>query len=994
MIKGVVIGAVVVGFFILVGSKIIPRKKLRQTWESVKGLFGFSLMTEEEENFVRLIKLIIGIAPRAVREKFDTYFPPHDLAEILKQEEQTIKDLKCKKHLLSDKQMSLLYPSKGLSSSAKYDITLMICLLRNLKKIAPPFAGFDKLPKKTEVNDGADLARVKFYRNFIAHADKDTIFTSDFNNIWNDLTQAVIRLGGPEYESCCDKLIKMKMTNDIIIHVHQEISEFRSEIQSHLEELRTNIGTLEGKHDTLSKRYDDLYNEMKAALRTQTATIQHQMEECSCQAMHQLELDKWKQQDKNFVEIKAVKYIDTCIQKHHTMTVIGIPGIGKSATVHHAALVLRTQPQNYEIVPCTGPTDIKSHFKRTRYQVFVVDDVCGRYTVNENDIEEWIKYEDAIKKIVKNGKTIILATCRLQIFNENQFQRISLLQNTCDLSSEKYQLSHEEKRQIARKYLPSDLVDDIDVELCKCEYVPLLCSLYDKSKCVNAMEFFNNPFTVYRKELDKLYEQKDKIKLCALFLCVVYNDHIDVSTITEEQSRAKLEQVLEECGVNRGTPSKILVEQLDSLLNTYLEKAELSYTDIYINKYIIYFTVHDKLFDFICFYFGNKMQRGFIKCADRKVIRDRTQFKSLNESCEEFAIIIEEENEGYYFKRVIEESFNSNIRDMIYNRQMKFTKYRSKLIRYLQHYDNIKTLLTKTEDDSGKSLIYMSCVEGYVDLFRFIISVTDDVNFPKCNTFLPLHGACLNGQLEVVTLLIEKGVSVNRGDRDGETPLLMACRPGHEGIVKILIDNAADVNKCNKYRMSPLCWCSLQGFDDISSILIAAGADVNQGNEDGQFPLLNACRKSHYDLVKLILDKGANVNQDDQTGMTPLMTACQGGHKQIVSMLLRRNVDIMKKDNKGWTALTHAIGSNSIVETLLNGNVIPEYNLESSSCDVQTIQKNIFSMSELVNMEDSIGRTPLFWACQDLEPLSVQLLLDKGAIMNRACKKGGTSDEC
>ena len=128
--------------------------------------------------------------------------------------------------------------------------------------------------------------------------------------------------------------------------------------------------------------------------------------------------------------------------------------------------------------------------------------------------------------------------------------------------------------------------------------------------------------------------------------------------------------------------------------------------------------------------------------------------------------------------------------------------------------------------------------------------------------------------------------------------------------------------------------------------------------------------------------------------MTPLMTACQGGHEQIVSMLLRQYTDIMKIDNKGWTALTHAIiiGSNSIVETLLNSNVIPENNIESSSRDVRTVQKNIFSKSEMVNKEDSIGITPLFWACQNLKPTSVQLLLDKGAIMNRACKNARKHD--
>jgi hypothetical protein len=67
-------------------------------------------MTEDEVNFVRLFKLLSGIAPGAVREIFDRYFPPGNLAAILKKEKHTIK--KYNKYLTA-KQMSLLYPSIG-----------------------------------------------------------------------------------------------------------------------------------------------------------------------------------------------------------------------------------------------------------------------------------------------------------------------------------------------------------------------------------------------------------------------------------------------------------------------------------------------------------------------------------------------------------------------------------------------------------------------------------------------------------------------------------------------------------------------------------------------------------------------------------------------------------------------------------------------------------------------------------------------------------------
>lgn len=81
--------------------------------DQIKSLFGFRLlMTEDEVNFVRLFKLLSGIAPRAGREIFDRYLPPGNLAAILKKKKHTIKNLQSKKYLSAD-QMLLLYPSIG-----------------------------------------------------------------------------------------------------------------------------------------------------------------------------------------------------------------------------------------------------------------------------------------------------------------------------------------------------------------------------------------------------------------------------------------------------------------------------------------------------------------------------------------------------------------------------------------------------------------------------------------------------------------------------------------------------------------------------------------------------------------------------------------------------------------------------------------------------------------------------------------------------------------
>lgn len=76
----------------------------------------------------------------------------------------------------------------GSSSSQDFDVTIMVCLLRNLTHIAPPVNGFDVLPLSQETSIGADLARIKFYRNRLAHSDDDKISTIAYNTAVQELT--------------------------------------------------------------------------------------------------------------------------------------------------------------------------------------------------------------------------------------------------------------------------------------------------------------------------------------------------------------------------------------------------------------------------------------------------------------------------------------------------------------------------------------------------------------------------------------------------------------------------------------------------------------------------------------------------------------------------------------------------------------------------------------------------------------------------------------
>ncbi|CAG2190494.1 unnamed protein product [Mytilus edulis] len=178
-------------------------------------------LSAEEENYVRMSLLLTGISPCAVRTYFDYEFAPTNLEASLKREYNTLFDLK-RQHIINQSQLDLLFPRfPGLTKSfhvgkavnmvmritlfkdalktsgnlvlplllsvvisdvplsKNFDVTLMTTLLRHLTPMNPPTCGFDRLPSAIETTPAADLARIKHYRNNIAHLnDGKLIFLS------------------------------------------------------------------------------------------------------------------------------------------------------------------------------------------------------------------------------------------------------------------------------------------------------------------------------------------------------------------------------------------------------------------------------------------------------------------------------------------------------------------------------------------------------------------------------------------------------------------------------------------------------------------------------------------------------------------------------------------------------------------------------------------------------------------------------------------------
>ena len=110
----------------------------------------------------------------------------------------TLQSLK-KNKVLNPLQWGKLFPAVASNvSSANFDVTLLMVLLRNICGLSPPVStcSWDKLPPDSDNSTEANIVRIKCYRNDVyGHATKASVDDATFNALWQKISSAVLALG-------------------------------------------------------------------------------------------------------------------------------------------------------------------------------------------------------------------------------------------------------------------------------------------------------------------------------------------------------------------------------------------------------------------------------------------------------------------------------------------------------------------------------------------------------------------------------------------------------------------------------------------------------------------------------------------------------------------------------------------------------------------------------------------------------------------------------
>ena len=207
--------------------------------------------SEEKSNGTKISRLLIDGGTYVSRIYFDSFHPPGTLPQILSREKRKLKKGK-KRGLIGDDQWKKLFPSAGSPTSETFDMTLLHFLIREIY-LDPTDTGpkWNKMPEESDQTALANLIRIRCFRNEISHSSSTSIPNDAFEDMWNDISSALVALTLDQTE--IDRLYKEPIYPD----THERVKE-ANERWKLAQELNARLEVVERDVQQLKERLSNI----------------------------------------------------------------------------------------------------------------------------------------------------------------------------------------------------------------------------------------------------------------------------------------------------------------------------------------------------------------------------------------------------------------------------------------------------------------------------------------------------------------------------------------------------------------------------------------------------------------------------------------------------------------------------------------------------------------------------------------------------------------
>ena len=273
----------------------------------------------EKTNGNKLSRLLIDGGTTVLRNIFDYYHPPTNLASDLNSNYSILSKLSRKRVLNKHQWDKLFPPGGGVPDSNTFDITLLFLLLTNICGLSPPLTGWHTKPSPGDNSLEANLARVKFFRNELyGHVTSTAFDAAIFSSLWQEISAALLSLGLDQAE--IDRLKAESSGEEDYLDALFEWADSDVEIKTELKDIRQSQAkiqeVLQIKED---RRKEDQDNEVLKKL----AVV-------DTKKVIQTHLDKYQEGTRISVFEKIELWLNDRTSKNRVMVISGDAGMGKS----------------------------------------------------------------------------------------------------------------------------------------------------------------------------------------------------------------------------------------------------------------------------------------------------------------------------------------------------------------------------------------------------------------------------------------------------------------------------------------------------------------------------------------------------------------------------------------------------------------------------------------------------------------------------------------
>ncbi|XP_062600122.1 serine/threonine-protein phosphatase 6 regulatory ankyrin repeat subunit B-like [Saccostrea cucullata] len=662
------------------------------------------------------------------------------------------------------------------------------------------------------------------------------------------------------------------------------------------------------------------------------------------------------------------------------MTFVGVPGSGKSATIHHIALIL--EKEGYEAVPIIDISEIYRYCDPHNPQVFVIDDVVGVFGLQTQKLETLVDYEKIISDPSRHTK--VLMSCREAVLNECYESFFKNEENVIKMCSPENSLNDEDKKAIFQRHgLDKDLLSPTLLREASAMF-PLLCKLISKEASFrnNIERFLTCPTACILKEFDKMRE-RNRLHYATLVLCLLNNNKLSKEILNDTENKAFYEmksKALESCEVESYTDPFKFVKALAAMEGTY--------TKLYGTEYTF---IHDSMFEIIAHHFGSQFLdlilqfmsssyiANYVKLQKYEMLKLESELKQASEkvaiksevknekniACEssqkgekealsaencdrmesfDLCIRIGEDQYSLLAERLYKDIENMELYDVFMNNALKHPKVCQAFIEVLKtkSYSELKSLFLSEQKDVSKVVSKGERVTEESE-------ERDKRSRERHRQEVLVNGIGITYSVRVISWVVYYGHSqimqyiLEQTDLHKETQseffwnffhldFTQTTKQDKKNIAaNYQIENPwsfrdPDINgSISEHKRLLLLSCyngDLETVKIFTRYFKRETIYMTYPNLDIKYVLGNktlsaACEEGHPSVVKELLEARADVNKKDMYD-TPLTAACRGGHLGVVKELLAAGVDANQND-KYDTPLTIACegGHLSVVKELL-----------------------------------------------------------------------------